>query len=178
MPAVEAISTALPRFWRATTRRNSRKLRNVEVNTASSVQRHCRNDMRCIGTSRVSQEPALAIKESRRPNRFMAAAKSRLTSPSLGKSALSTMDSTLPSSRASALAPTRFERQCKTSFAPSAANWRARAEPIPPEAPVIKTTLFERCEFTARNSDRDEANCTEQNVHATEAEGMEPRLKP
>ena len=72
-------------------------MKPAEVSTPSKVACHCRSDMVCSGTSRVSHQPAFATNVSTRPKRFSAAANTRRTSTSLARSARTMIDSTDPS---------------------------------------------------------------------------------
>ena len=85
-PAVEAINTKFPRFCFCTIRRNSRVVKRLWSGRHQKFSAIA-SDISCIGTSRVSHEPALAINESTRPKRFITRANNFLTSASRVRSA-------------------------------------------------------------------------------------------
>lgn len=130
------IDTALPCCCRFTSRKNSRVQRNADVSTPSSVERHARSDFSCSGTLVTSHAPALATSVSTRLNRFVALGEELFDFAFPRDVRTNGRVSTPLSSRWSFFNAAALRWPCSTSCAPSAANCRAIAEPMPPDAPV------------------------------------------
>src|SRR4051794_15642321 len=111
--------------------------RYTEVRLTSCTRRQASSSVSRIESSSGGEMPALLKRTSRPPNRSIAAAYIAWTSPGLVTSACTNS----PSISAASAAPSSSARSATTTCAPSAANRRALARPMPLAAPVMTATL-------------------------------------